>query len=127
MSKKKESTNYIHLFEGGWITEEAAKRIATFEGTLDEYFLFMSGVGENKIKWEEPPVHTEIKPCSCGGTPTVEYHMQYGHGDSGYDGLRLECSCGKALMADNKMQEKYGYGSPGFDAIENLILKWNKQ
>lgn len=64
----------------------------------------------------------KLNPCPiCGGQDTgISYHMHYGHGDSGYEGLRISCKNCECSVGNG-----YGYGEPSKEAINEVSIKWN--
>jgi hypothetical protein len=67
----------------------------------------------------------ELKECPfCGNSDNFEFkfHMNYGHGDCGYEGLRLMCKSCTASKGN-----LFGYGSPTKGDYKTVINLWNKR
>jgi hypothetical protein len=76
-----------------------------------------------------PQDHTELNqakaqalPCPvCGSTDLhIQFNESYGHGDSGYSDLRLQCA-----RCSTSIGRAFGYGSPGDDDIIQAYRIWN--
>lgn len=57
--------------------------------------------------------------CGCSN-PKVRFEVSYGHGDSGYSNLRVQCpECSLSFG------EKSYYGIPSEDDKLETIINWN--
>lgn len=73
---------------------------------------------EGKLNKDKLPT---INSCSnCGSAPSFTHHMSYGHGDSGFSGLRLKCNCGISIGDGSN------YGTPTDSDKKPIIELWNK-
>ena len=63
------------------------------------------------------------KPCPfCGGEKlVVDFEMSFGHGDSGYNNLRIECTDCSGSIGDGS-----DYGRPSSEAISKAWDLWDK-
>ena len=73
--------------------------------------------------FSEQFIKDNASPCPfCGGTDLgITYHTTYGHGESGYEGLRVICKCGASKGRG------FGYGSPGEKEIVEVVEQWNER
>ena len=63
----------------------------------------------------------EINNCPhCGGKAEIKYNMSYGHGDSGYEDLRVKCSKCTLSLGDG-----YNYDEPSEESKIKVITNWN--
>lgn len=62
------------------------------------------------------------KPCPlCGNVDITErYNTQYGHGESGFDNLRIGCG-----VCDIYYGDFFGYGSPSIQDKNKVRNGWN--
>lgn len=79
----------------------------------------------NNAKKMQPKVERtlpEINLCpNCNGAGGIDWKMSYGHGDCGYENLRIRCTKCSLSFGNG-----YNYSEPTFEAKVKVIKEWNE-